>query len=63
MQKYDVSNFIISNLLFELPERDKPSVNRVLINNLVDGWNNNIYFYPKENAKINHYIPQNHHLM
>lgn len=63
MQKYDVSNFIISNLLFDLPAKEKPLADRVVINNLVDGWNNNIYFYPKDTTGINHYIPQNHHLM
>lgn len=63
MKKYDVSNFIISNILFNIPPREKPLADRVLINNLVDGWNNHIYFYPKQDAKINHYLPQNHHLM
>lgn len=60
MQKYDVSNFIMSNLLTGLSVTEKPSLNRVLINNIVDGWNNKIYFQPKESIKINHYIPQNY---
>lgn len=63
MQKYDVSNFIIANILSDLTAQEKPLANKILINNIVDGWNNNIYFHPKENAKINHYIPQNNHLM
>lgn len=63
MQKYNVSNFIISNILSDLSAQEKPLANRVLINGIVDGWNNNIYFQPKENTKINHYIPQNYRLM
>lgn len=63
MQKYDVSKFIMSNLSLDLPENEKRFVNRVLINGIVDGWNNNIYFQPKEKVKINHYIPKNHIIM
>lgn len=63
MQKYDVSNFIISNILLGLSAKEKPVTNRVLINNIVDGWNNDIYFQPKETLKINHYIPKNYDLM
>ena len=63
MQKYDVSKYIISNLLNDLSLPEKPMINRILINNIVDGWNKNIYFQPEESLKINHYTPKNHHLM
>lgn len=63
MQKYDVSKFIMANFLTELPDEEKPVANRILINGIVDGWNNNIYFQPRESLKIHHYIPQNYHLM
>ena len=63
MQKYDVSKFIVSNFSLDLPEAEKRFVNRVLINEIVDGWNHNIYFQPKEIVRINHYAPKNHILM
>lgn len=63
MQKYDVSKFIISNFSLDLPESEKRFVNRVLIDGIVDGWNNNIYFQPKEIVRVNHYTPKKHEIM
>lgn len=63
MQKYDVSKFIMANYLTEISDEEKPIANRILINEIVDGWNKNIYFQPKSSIKINHYIPHNYRLM
>lgn len=63
MQKYDVGKFIMANALIDVNLAEKPSINRVFINGLVDGWNNNVYFQPKEVVRINHYIPRKYNLM
>ncbi|MBR3502095.1 MAG: hypothetical protein IKO06_04225 [Alphaproteobacteria bacterium] len=63
MQKYDVSNFIIANALGELPTAENKIARRILIGGIVDGWNNNIYFQPKERLKINHYVPKRTEIM
>ena len=63
MQKYDVSKFIISNLMNDLAVTEKPVISRVLISGIVDGWNNNVYFQPKEAIKFEHFISKNNNLM
>lgn len=63
MQKYDVSKFIISNFTTEVPEVEKNLANRIVINEIVDGWSNSIYFQPRKQIKINHYFPHNNYLM
>ncbi len=63
MQKYDVSKFIISNLMNDLAVTEKPVISRVLISGIVDGWNNNVYFQPKEIIKRNRFISKNNNLM
>ncbi len=51
MQKYDVSKYIISQLAIDLSLPKKAVINRILISNIVEGWNNNIYIQPQENIK------------
>ena len=63
MQKYDVSNFLLSEFLSHVSDEEKPIANRILIDEMVNGWNNSIYFMPKNKLKINHYLPQNYRLM
>lgn len=63
MQKYDVSKFIISNFITEVPDVEKNLANRIVINEIVDGWSNSVYFQPREQIKINHYFPHNNYLM
>ena len=63
MQKYDVSKFIISSFLSQVLDDEKSVVNRILINEIVDGWNNSIYFQSKKQLKINSYISQKYNIM
>ena len=63
MQEYDVSKFIMANFLTQVSDEERPVTNRILVNNIVEKWNNNIYFQPKDQFKINHYIPKNYSLM
>lgn len=63
MQKYDVSNFILADFLSGVSETEKPVIERILIGGIVDGWNNEIYFQPKNTLKIKQDILPEYDLM
>ena len=63
MQKYDVSKFIMSNLINDFSATENKLTKRILISSIVDGWNHDIYFQPKEKVRVNHNIPKNYEFM
>ena len=63
MQKYDVSKYIISQLVIDLSLPKKAVINRMLISDIVDGWYNNIYIQPQENIKITSNLAPKKYLM
>lgn len=62
MQKQNIANILLYNMTSEYAPTELGADKRI-ISEIVDGWNQNIYVYPKYSIKLNPHRTKKYNLM